>query len=97
MRFLASVYDRVGNTELLTNGPFEQKSGGRFLFFKMSTFSSPYLPMQVLEVGDVLPPNVHYALNQMVAEPTKFVYKWDQLGPWTHCSKLCQGKPQICA
>lgn len=51
----------------------------------------------MLEVGDVLPPNIHYALNQMVAEPTKFVYKWDQLGPWTQCSKLCQGKTQFCA
>lgn len=61
----------------------------------MSNFSSPYLLMQVLEVGDVLPPNVHYALNRMVAEPTKVVYRWDQLGPWTHCSKLCQGKAQI--
>lgn len=97
MRFLASVYDRVGNTELLHNRPFEHKSVGRYLFFKMSTFSSLYLLMQVLEVGDVLPPNVHYALNQMVEEPTKFVYRWDQLGPWTHCSKLCQGKAQICA
>lgn len=92
--FLASVYDRVGNTELLNNRPFEQKSRGWYLFFKMSNFSSPYLLMQVLEVGDVLPPNVHYALNRMVAEPTKVVYRWDQLGPWTHCSKLCQGKAQ---
>lgn len=25
MRLLASVYDRVGNTEWLNNGPFEQK------------------------------------------------------------------------
>ena len=97
MCFVACVYDLVGNTELLNNRPFEQKSAGRFLFFKMSIFSLPCFLMQVLEVGDVLSPNVHYALNQMVAEPTKFVYKWDQLGPWTHCSKLCQGKPQICA
>ena len=48
--------------------------------------------LQVLEVGEVLPPNVHYSLNEKVAEPKKFVYKWDQLGPWTQCSKLCQGK-----
>lgn len=54
-----------------------------------------YIILQVLEVGEVLPPNVHYALNQMVAEPTKFVYKWDQLGPWTQCSRLCQGTTQI--
>ena len=28
----------------------------------------------------------------MVAEPKKFVYKWDRLGRWTQCNKLCQGK-----
>ncbi|XP_078343629.1 A disintegrin and metalloproteinase with thrombospondin motifs 9-like isoform X3 [Oculina patagonica] len=50
------------------------------------------IKVHVLEVGEVLPPNVHYALNQKVAEPTKFVYKWDQLGPWTQCSRLCQGQ-----
>lgn len=54
-----------------------------------------YILLQVLEVGVVRPPNVHYALNQMIAEPTKFVYKWDQLGPWTQCSRLCQGMTQI--
>ena len=57
-----------------------------------------FIPViQVLEVDDVkerkvLPPNIHYALNQKVAEPTKVVYKWDQLGPWTQCSQLCQGE-----
>jgi len=53
------------------------------------------IKVHVLEVGVVRPPNVHYALNQMIAEPTKFVYKWDQLGPWTQCSRLCQGMTQI--
>ena len=33
----------------------------------------------------------------MVAEPNKFVYKWDRLGRWTQCNKLCQGKTcQLC-
>ncbi|KAJ7351111.1 A disintegrin and metalloproteinase with thrombospondin motif 9 [Desmophyllum pertusum] len=50
------------------------------------------LEVDDLKKGKVLPPNIHYALNQKVAEPTKVVYKWDQLGPWTQCSQLCQGQ-----
>ena len=91
MYFIASFYDLVGYSERPNDRPFEQKRR-KYLFFKMSTFSSLYIPVQVLEVGEVLPPNVHYALNKMVAEPTKVDYKWNQLGPWTQCSKLCQGK-----
>ncbi|XP_068714564.1 A disintegrin and metalloproteinase with thrombospondin motifs 9-like isoform X3 [Montipora foliosa] len=50
------------------------------------------IKVHVLEVGEVVPPNIHYSLNQKVTEPEKFVYKWDHLGTWTQCSKLCKGQ-----
>nr|XP_058944082.1 A disintegrin and metalloproteinase with thrombospondin motifs 9-like isoform X2 [Pocillopora verrucosa] len=50
------------------------------------------IKVHVLEVGDVLPPNIHYSFNQKISEPRKLVYMWSQLGPWTQCNKLCRGK-----
>ncbi|XP_048206844.1 A disintegrin and metalloproteinase with thrombospondin motifs 20 [Perognathus longimembris pacificus] len=48
------------------------------------------LVVQVLCVGDLYNPNVHYSFNIPVEEKSDS-FAWDPQGPWEDCSKMCQG------
>ncbi|XP_063110653.1 A disintegrin and metalloproteinase with thrombospondin motifs 20 isoform X1 [Cavia porcellus] len=48
------------------------------------------LVLQVLCVGNLYNPDVHYSFNIPVEERTD-PFTWDPYGPWQDCTKMCQG------
>lgn len=45
---------------------------------------------EVLCVGNLHNPDVHYSFNVPMEERSD-LFKWDPYGPWQDCSKMCQG------
>ncbi|XP_011366634.1 A disintegrin and metalloproteinase with thrombospondin motifs 20 [Pteropus vampyrus] len=48
------------------------------------------LVLQVLCVGNLYNPDVHYSFNIPVEEKSD-LFAWDPYGPWQDCTKMCQG------
>ncbi|XP_014726621.1 PREDICTED: A disintegrin and metalloproteinase with thrombospondin motifs 20 [Sturnus vulgaris] len=48
------------------------------------------LILQVLCVGNLYNPDVHYSFNIPI-EDGKDLFTWDPYGPWQDCSRICQG------
>ncbi|KYO47658.1 A disintegrin and metalloproteinase with thrombospondin motifs 4 [Alligator mississippiensis] len=48
------------------------------------------LILQVLCVGNLYSPDVHYSFSIPVEERSD-LFTWDPYGPWQDCSKMCQG------
>ncbi|XP_051706363.1 A disintegrin and metalloproteinase with thrombospondin motifs 20 isoform X2 [Oryctolagus cuniculus] len=48
------------------------------------------LVLQVLCVGNLYNPDVHYSFNIPLEEKSD-LFMWDPSGPWQDCSKMCQG------
>ncbi|XP_075407973.1 A disintegrin and metalloproteinase with thrombospondin motifs 20 [Tenrec ecaudatus] len=48
------------------------------------------LVLQVLCVGNLHNPDVHYSFNIPI-EGASEVFTWDPYGPWQDCTKMCQG------
>ncbi|XP_032029641.1 A disintegrin and metalloproteinase with thrombospondin motifs 20 [Hylobates moloch] len=48
------------------------------------------LILQVLCVGNLYNPDVHYSFNIPLEERSD-VFTWDPYGPWEGCTKMCQG------
>ncbi|XP_008824822.1 A disintegrin and metalloproteinase with thrombospondin motifs 20 isoform X2 [Nannospalax galili] len=48
------------------------------------------LVLQVLCVGNLYNPDVHYSFNIPVEERSD-LFSWDPYGPWQDCTKMCQG------
>ncbi|XP_078494159.1 A disintegrin and metalloproteinase with thrombospondin motifs 9 isoform X2 [Ciona intestinalis] len=46
--------------------------------------------VEVLSAGDLMPPNINYRYNIPVRD--RLTYRWDPHGPWSPCSRLCDGK-----
>ncbi|XP_069759188.1 A disintegrin and metalloproteinase with thrombospondin motifs 20-like isoform X2 [Narcine bancroftii] len=49
------------------------------------------LTLQVLSVGNLNNPDVHYSFNVPVQDQLE-LFAWDQSGPWQVCNKPCQGE-----
>ncbi|XP_034372581.1 A disintegrin and metalloproteinase with thrombospondin motifs 20 isoform X1 [Arvicanthis niloticus] len=48
------------------------------------------LVLQVLCVGNLYNPDVHYSFNIPIEERSN-LFSWDPYGPWQDCTKMCQG------
>ncbi len=48
------------------------------------------LPTQVLAVGDLHPPLIHYRYTRMADQPLH-TYDWVFQGSWSRCSSICEG------
>ncbi len=49
------------------------------------------LVVEVLTVGNLYPPQVHY--SYAISRPTRKIYKWKNRATpkWSHCDKICRG------
>ena len=48
------------------------------------------LLVEVLTVGSLNPPQVHY--RYVISKTSKDTYQWKSLDRWSHCDRLCKGK-----
>ena len=48
------------------------------------------LIVEVLTVGSLYPPQVHY--RYVISKTTPDSYKWKSLPRWSHCDRICKGK-----
>nr|CAB3220003.1 A disintegrin and metalloproteinase with thrombospondin motifs 9 [Phallusia mammillata] len=46
--------------------------------------------VEVLSAGDLMPPHISYKYNVPITD--RLTYRWDPNGPWSPCSRVCNGK-----
>jgi hypothetical protein len=67
-------------------------SGSEAVAERLNSSSKPLqkdLIVEVLSVGNLYPPDIHYSYTISVSELTK--YRW-VLGGWSDCSQVCNGE-----